>query len=340
MKLTLNKIAEIVDGDLEGDGSAIVHDVAEIQNAGKGEITFLGNPKYEHFVNDTEAEAIIVDQDYDGQYKNLIKVKNVNLAFSKMLDHFRPSPPKPEPKIEKSAFVSEKAILGVDIYIGHNVVVEDGAVIENGAVIKSNSYIGVDSRVGANALINPRVTIYHNCTIGEDVIIHSGTVIGSDGYGYTRTDGGIEKIPQKGGVVIEDNVEVGANCTIDRGTISDTRIGRGTKLDNLIQLGHNVKVGKYCFIVAQTGIAGSTTIEDGVTIAGQVGIAGHIRIGKGARIAAKSGITKDVPPDTTMFWYPAREQRQARKDIINIRRISKLKDRVKELEKIIETKKG
>lgn len=340
MKLTLEKIAEIIDGELEGDESAVVYDVSEIQHAGPGEITFLGNLKYEHYLDDTEAEAIIVSKNFHGDYKNLIRVENVNLAFSKMLDHFRPSLPEPEPQIHESAIVSEDAILGVDIYIGPNVVIGDNAIIENGAFIKANSFVGRGSRIGANSVIHSRVTIYHHCTIGENVIIHSGTVIGSDGYGYTRTDQGIEKIPQKGGVTIEDQVEIGANCTIDRGTISDTRIGKGTKLDNLIQLGHNVEIGQYCFIVAQTGIAGSTKVEDGVTIAGQVGIAGHLTVGKGAKIAAKSGITKDIPPNTTMFWYPAREQRQARKDIINIRRIPKLKKRIKQLEQKIETMKG
>lgn len=340
MQLKLSKIAEITGGKLKGDGSAVIHDVSEIQNADEGDITFLGNPKYEHYVQETNAEAIIVDPDFSGDYKNLIRVENVSLAFSKMLDHYRPSPPQPEPQIHSQATVSENAILGVNIYIGPNVVVEDEAVVENGAVVKANSYIGYKARVGANSLIHPRVTLYNNCAVGENVIIHSGTVIGSDGYGFTRTQEGIEKIPQKGGVVIEDNVEIGANCTIDRGTISNTRVGKGTKLDNLIQLGHNVEVGEYCFIVAQTGIAGSTKVDDGVTIAGQVGIAGHIKIGKNAQIAAKSGITKDVPPNTTMFWYPAREHSKARKDIVNIRRISKLKERIKKLEQEIETMKG
>ena len=338
--MTLKKISEIIDGSLEGDPSAVVRDVAEIQNANSGEITFLGNPKYERYVDQTEAEAIIVDQNYSGSYKNLIRVNNVNLAFSKMLEHFRPSNKKPEPKIFESAFISEDAILGVNIYIGPNVVIHQDAIIENGAVIMANSYIGAGSRIGSESIINAGVNIYSNCTIGENVIIHSGTVIGSDGYGYTRTEKGIDKIPQKGGVTIENNVEIGANCTIDRGTISNTKIGEGTKLDNLIQLGHNVEIGRNCFIVAQTGIAGSTKVEDGVTIAGQVGINGHIKIGKGAKIAAKSGITKDVQPGTTMFWYPAREQSQARKDIVNIRRIAKLKDRIKKLEKVIETMKG
>ncbi|HMA61364.1 MAG TPA: UDP-3-O-(3-hydroxymyristoyl)glucosamine N-acyltransferase [bacterium] len=340
MQLKLSKIAEITGGNLDGDGSVIIHDVSEIQNAKKGEITFLGNPKYEHYIQETNAEAIIVGPDFSGDYKNFIRVENVSLAFSKMLDHFRPSPPQPEPQIHPQATVSENAILGVNIYIGPNVVVEDEAVIENGAVVKANSYIGYKARVGASSLINPRVTLYNNCAVGENVIIHSGTVIGSDGYGFTRTEKGIEKIPQKGGVIIEDDVEIGANCTIDRGTISNTRVGKGTKLDNLIQLGHNVEVGQYCFIVAQTGIAGSTKVDDGVTIAGQVGIAGHIKIGKKAKIAAKSGITKDVPPNTTMFWYPAREHREARKDIVNIRRISKLKERIKKLEQEIEIMKG
>jgi len=340
LSLTLEEIAQKVDGKLEGDGSATVKDVAEIQNAEEGEISFLENPKYAKYVETTNAEAIFVKKDFEGDYKNLIRVENPELAFSKVLEYFRPSPPIPEPGISESASIADSAILGVDIYIGPNVVIQDEAVIENKAIIKANSFVGRGSRVGAESFINSNVSVYNDCKLSENVTIHSGTVIGSDGYGYSRTAEGIEKIPQRGGVIVERDVEIGANCTIDRGTIGDTVIGHGSKLDNLIQVGHNVKIGSYCFIVSQTGISGSTSVGDGVTIAGQVGVAGHIDIGDGAQIAAKSGVTKDVEPGTTVFWYPAREQKKARRDIVNIRRISQLKDKVKELEQKIKEMKG
>lgn len=335
MNLSLKDICELVGGELVGDPTTTIRDVAEIQNALPGEITFLGNDKYKKYIESTQAEAIIIQKDLDADFKNLIKVDNPNLAFSVCIAKLRPSIPAKAAGIHKSANVAKNAILGTDIFIGPNVVVEENAIIENGAYIHAGTYIGNGVRVGANSIIYPNVTIYHKCVIGENNIIHSGTVIGSDGFGFVRKDNTIEKIPQTGKVIIGDDVEIGSNCSIDRGTIGNTEIGEGTKLDNMIQVGHNVKIGKLCFIAGQAGIAGSTKIGDFVTIAGQVGIAGHVNIGDGVIIGAKSGITKDIKAGEFWFGYPATPFKDKTREIANIRSIPDMKKRLKAIEKII-----
>lgn len=335
IEFSLGQISKIVDGILEGDESSIITDLAEIQHAKEGQLTFLGNPKYRKYLSITKATAILVPKDFGGSYKNLIRVENPNLAFSLMISRFRPSPPLPAPGIHKTACIAKSAKLGKNTYIGPNVVIEDKAVIENNVSIFANSYIGAETQIKSETVIHPNVTIYHNCQIGTDVLIHSGVVVGSDGFGFVRTEKSIKKIPQAGRVVIGDDVEIGANCSIDRGTLGDTVISKGTKLDSLVQIAHNVKIGEYCFIAAQSGIAGSSTIEDGVTIAGQVGVAGHLKIGAGAIIAAQSGVAKDVPPGTIAFGYPAQEQKKARREIASLRSIPDIKAKLKEIEKII-----
>ncbi len=338
MTVTLKELANIVEGTLEGDSETEIHDVAEIQNALPGTITFLGNEKYHKYIDTTKAEALIVDKKFNGKFKNLIRVDNVNLAFAKCINKFRPPIPKKKPMIHPAAIVSEEAILGNDIYVGPHVIIEAHAVIENRACIKANTYIGNGARIGADTVVHSNVSIYHHCSIGENNIIHSGCVLGSDGYGFVRAGKSIEKIPQTGKVITGNDVELGANCTIDRGTINDTEIGEGSKLDNQIQIGHNVKVGKYCFFAGQTGIAGSTMIGDYVTIAGQVGIAGHISIGSGAVVAAKSGITKSIGEKEFWFGYPAKKYREKTREIANIRLIPDLKNRLKAVERLLKEK--
>lgn len=328
----------MVGGELVGDPKTNIKDVAEIQNALPETITFLGNAKYKKYIESTKAAAIIVQKDFECDFANLVKVDNVNLAFSMCLAKIRPDIPKNPPSIHKTATVAKSAILGNDIYIGPNVIIEEKAVIENNAYIYGNCYIGNSARIGANSILYPNVTIYHKCQVGENNILHSGVVIGSDGYGFVRQGAEIEKIPQTGKVILHNNVEIGSNSSIDRGTIGDTIIGRGTKLDNQIQVGHNVKIGVYCFIAGQTGIAGSTKIGDYVTIAGQVGIGGHLEIGSKVIIAAKSGVSKSVGEGEFWFGYPAARYKVATKQIANIRMIPDLKQRIKEIENFINKK--
>jgi len=333
MKFSLGQIAEIVKGTLEGDPSVVISEMAEIQNAGPGEITFLGNPRYAKYLSVTGAEAILVPRDFTGSYKNLIRVDNPNYAYALILARLRPGPPSPQPGIRPSAVIAESASLGRDVYIGPNVVIDEKVSIGDGVVLHANSYIGYDSHIGSGSVIFPNVTVYHGVRIGKNVRIHAGAVIGSDGFGFVRTEAGISKIPQAGGVLIEDDVEIGANCAIDRGTLGDTVIRKGTKIDNLVQIAHNVKIGQYCFLAGQSGIAGSATLEDFVTVAGQVGIAGHLTIGKGVIIAAQSGVSKDIAAGSTVLGSPAQDMSKASRELAHIRSIPDIKQRLKELEK-------
>jgi len=335
MPFALSQIAEIVSGTLEGNPSQEIEDIAEIQHARPGEISFLGNPKYSRYLESTRASAILVPRDFNGQFSNIIRVENPNYAYAQLIPHFRPGPPIAEPGIHPSAAIDPTANVAASAYIGSHVAIAANSTVEEGARIHANCSVGYGSHVGKDSVIYANVTLYHDVQIGRHVILHSGTVVGSDGFGFVRTEDGISKIPQAGGVVIGDEVEIGANCAIDRGTLGPTEIQQGPKIDNLVQIAHNVKIGKYCFIAGQVGIAGSATIEDQVTIAGQVGIVGHITVGKGAIIAAQSGVSKPVRPRTLMFGYPAQEMRKARRELANIRMIPDLKERLKALEKLV-----
>jgi UDP-3-O-[3-hydroxymyristoyl] glucosamine N-acyltransferase len=332
MTYTLGQIAAIVQGTIEGDAAAVITDIAEIQYAQPGQLSFIANPKYAKYLSTTAAEALLVAKDFEGKFKNLIRVENPNYAFSTLIARFRPPIPFPKPGIDPSAKIAKSAKLGQEIYIGPNVIISDQVTIGDHSILFGNTYIGAESQIGSAVIIYANVSIYHRCYISNNCRIHSGTVIGSDGFGFVRTDTGISKIPQEGGVIVEEDVEIGANCAVDRGTLGNTVIGKGTKLDNLIQVAHNVKIGQYCFFAGQSGIAGSTQIKDGVTVAGQVGIAGHLTVGEGAMIAAQSGISKDVPPHTIMFGYPAQERHKAWRELANIRSIPDLKERLKTLE--------
>jgi len=332
MQLTLGQIARLVGGTVKGDETTIINDVAEIQHAQPGAISFLGNPKYAKYLATTGASAIIVEESYIGSFPNLILVKNPNLAFSVVLAHFRPELPLPAPQIHPTAVVASDAHLGEHVYLGPHAVVESGAHIGDNVTIFPNCYIGREVSIGSGTVIFANVSIYHKCVIGSNVRIHSGVVIGSDGFGYVRVKDGIEKIPQAGRVVIHDDVEIGANSTIDRGTIGDTVIGRGTKLDNLVQIAHNVHVGEYCFFAAQVGIAGSTTIEDGASVGGQVGIAGHLHIGPGIMITAQSGVSKDFPGGMVLMGSPAQDHKKAAQEFAHIRSLPEIKERLKKLE--------
>jgi len=333
MQLTLGQIARLVDGTVKGDEGVLINDVAEIQNAHQGAITFLANPKYAKYLASTLATAVIVAEDCPGSFPNLILVKNPNLAFSIVLAHFRPEQPLPTPGIHPTAVVADDAQMGEKVYLGPYVVIESGVRIADNVTILAHCYIGQSVSIGSGTMIFPNVSIYHKCVIGKKVRIHSGVVIGSDGFGFVRVADGIEKIPQAGRVIIQDEVEIGANSTIDRGTVGDTVIGRGTKLDNLVQIAHNVRIGEYCFFAAESGVAGSTIIEDAVSVGGQVGIAGHLHIGSGVMIAAQSGVSKDVPSGMFILGSPAQDRLKAAQEFAHIHSLPEMKERLKKLER-------
>ncbi|MBF0385613.1 MAG: UDP-3-O-(3-hydroxymyristoyl)glucosamine N-acyltransferase [Candidatus Omnitrophica bacterium] len=347
MRKTLAEIANIVGGKVVGDVKVVVTALSGIKEAKEGDLTLLENPKYLDSALKTAASAIIVAKDTLLPGKNLIQTENPSLAFSKVISLFEdlrsfcPKGISKKTDIDQSAKIDKGASVGAFSVIGKN------ARVGKDTVVFSNCNIGAQVNIGDNCLIYPNVTIREKTFIGDNVIIHSGTVIGSDGYGYTQADSAHHKIPQIGTVEIQDNVEIGANVAIDRARINKTVIGRGTKIDNLVHIAHNVILGESCLIIAQVGISGSVNVGKGAILAGQVGVAGHISIGDGAICAAQAGVTKSVPAKTTVSGYPAQDHEQAKKINAHIQRLPKyvemiksLEERVKELERELKNKNG
>ena len=333
----LGQIAEYIDGELIGDPSIKIRGVAGIEDARPDDLTFLANPKYAVFLETTSASAVIVGRETksEGVKIPLIKHSNPYFAFARVVELFWETKRTYPEAIHPTAVLGKGTRLEKGVHIGPHVILDNGVRLKRNSTILAGSFIGANSTVGENSLVYPNVTIRENVEIGKDVIIHSGTVIGSDGFGYARDRGTHHKIPQIGGVKIEDDVEIGANVTIDRAALGVTRIGRGTKIDNLVQIGHNVDIGENCIIVAQVGIGGSTRVGNDSVLAGQVGLVGHIKIGNRVVIAAQSGVTKDIPDDTTIFGYTAREIHKAKRIEAHLSRLDLYVNRLKELERML-----
>jgi UDP-3-O-[3-hydroxymyristoyl] glucosamine N-acyltransferase len=331
----LGEIAEYLQGELQGDPSIQITGISPIENAKEGDLTFLANPKYAHFLRTTSASAVIVGIDTPtGEITSpLIRHPNPYFAFARAIEYLAEVKRTFPDGIHPTAILGERVRTEKGVHIGPDVVLGDGVWLKRDSTVLAGSFIGANSTIGENCLIYPNVTVRENVEIGKNVIVHSGTVIGSDGFGYVKEKGIHHKIPQIGGVKIEDNVEIGANVTIDRATLGVTRIGRGTKIDNLVQIGHNVDIGENCIIVAQVGISGSTKVGNDSVLAGQVGVAGHVRIGNGVVVAAQSGVTKDIPDDTTVLGCPAREVHQARRIEAHLSRLDLYVEKLKEVEK-------
>jgi UDP-3-O-[3-hydroxymyristoyl] glucosamine N-acyltransferase len=298
MKLAVLEIAKIVSGEFIGDKNIILTGVNSLLNAKKNDISFFGNMKYFNDALKTEAGVILIGYDINISKfanKNIIKVKNPQYAYSIILSIIEDERKKNiNNEIHKLSCIFKNVKLGINLYIGQNVVVEKMSEIGDDTKIFPNVFVGNNVKIGNNCLIYPNVVIRENTFIGDRVIIHSGVVIGSDGFGFINVNSKIHKIPQIGNVIIGNDVEIGANTTIDRATVNSTVIGDSTKIDNLVQIAHNVKIGRNCMIVAQVGIAGSTIIGDNVVIGGQTGIVGHIKIGNNVIISSQSGISRNV----------------------------------------------
>lgn len=336
MHKTLKEIAEFINGEVVGDASTIITGISGIKEAQKGDITFLANPKYFPLIEKTQASAIITSQDIEIQSKPIIRTENPSLAFSKVFSFVLPYQ-KSHPKgIHPTVILGKDVSLGLDVAIGPYTVVEDNAAIGDKTVIYSNCFIGHDTRIGSDSLIYSNVSIRERITIGDRVIIHSGTVIGSDGFGFATIEGLHQKIPQIGVVEIGDDVEIGANVTIDRARFDKTVIGRGTKIDNLVQIAHNVVIGDNSIIVAQVGISGSTVIGKNVTLAGQAGLVGHINIGDNSIVMAQSGVSKSVPPQSVVWGYPAKPANIAKRVNAGVQNLPRLYKTVAQLKKKIE----
>jgi UDP-3-O-[3-hydroxymyristoyl] glucosamine N-acyltransferase len=330
-------IARLVKGELIGDGGLSVSGFSGIKEANKNELTFLSNPKYEPLLALTRAGVILVPRQISCPGKTLIRVDNPSLSFTQVVDYLLKDAPDYKPRgIHPTAVISSGAKVSRTAAIGAHTVIEDGAMIDEGCVIYANCYVGHEARLGKNCLIYPQVVLREKVSLGDRVIIHSGTVIGSDGFGYVTVDGKHMKIPQVGTVLIEDDVEIGANVTIDRARFDKTIIGEGTKIDNLVQIAHNVTIGKHCLIVAQSGIAGSTKIGDHVILAAQAGLVGHIEIGEGAIVAAQSGVSHSIKPGEQVFGSPAHPIKEAMRNNAHFQRLDKYVETIKDLKKRIE----
>lgn len=332
--MTLREIAELVGGWVAQEHYGIeISGVASLDDADAGDISFYGSPKYLKNLRRSKASAVLVTHGFGEEVPPVrIWVDSPAEAFAKILEKFAPPPVEYPPGIHTSAVVSPTANIDESAHIGACAVIEAGARIGAGSVIGAGSFVGRDAEIGSACLLHPRVTIADRSRIGNRVILHSGTVIGSDGFGYEFRDGRQQKIPQTGIVQIDDDVEIGANSTVDRARFGRTWIKKGAKIDNLVQVAHNVTVGEHTILCAQVGISGSTRVGNFVTLAGKVGVNGHIEIGDGAIVTAMAGITKSVPPKEILVGLPARPMRDYKENFALLHNIGKLYERVKKIE--------
>jgi UDP-3-O-[3-hydroxymyristoyl] glucosamine N-acyltransferase len=339
MTFPASQIAFIINGKVEGNADVAISSFGKIEEAQQGQLTFLANPKYEDFLYTTKASVIIINDAFELKQPvtaTLIRVPDAYTAFATLLAKYQEIMEQQLSGIQQPSYIAKTALYGKNIFIGAFAYIGENVTIGNNSKIFPNAYIGDNVTIGDSSIIHPGVKIYHDCKIGNHVTIHAGTVIGSDGFGYApQADGSFKKVPQIGNVVIEDNVEIGANATIDRGTIGSTLIKSGAKLDNLIQIAHNVEIGNSTAIAAQTGVSGSTKIGDGVMIGGQVGIVGHIQIGDGAKINAQSGVSKSIEPGKAVTGSPAYDYTAALRSQAVNRKLPELEKRVKELEELV-----
>jgi len=333
MAYTVREIAEFIGGELVGDGSCRINGVSSVEDAGEGEVTFVENPKYKEKARTTNASCIIASFDVEGVDKPVIKCKNPSLAMTRIVKKMFPYKIDHPAGIHPGAFVGRDVRLGKDVSIGVNAVISDNAAIGDGSIIYPLVFIGSGAVIGKNTLIYPHVTIREGVRVGDNVIIHSSSVIGADGFGFSKEGSKLVKIPQIGIVEIEDDVEIGACVTIDRARFGKTVVGRGTKIDNLVQIAHNVKIGEDCVVVAQVGISGSVKIGKNVILAGQAGITDHVEIGDNVLVSAKGGITKSVPPRTIMSGIPARPHNISKRLVAHIDNLPDIVERLDLVEK-------
>jgi len=333
MKKSLQELAKLVEGEVVGDGSLKIEGIAKVEEAKEGEITFAVSNKFLCEAIKSKASAIIVPLEVKEFPKPIIRVRNPRLALAKILNLFY-SPPRKASGIHPTALLGKNVRVGKGVTIGPYVVIGDEVKLGDEVFLSAGAYLGDKVVIGKRSFLHPGVTILNNITIGERVIIHSGAVIGSDGFGFVKKeDETYYKIPQTGRVVIGNDVEIGANVTIDRATMGATRIGSGSKIDNLVHIAHNVTIGKNAAIVALVGISGSSTIGDGVILAGQSGVTDHVNIGNNAIIAAKSGVTKDIEAGEFVSGFPARSHYKQKRIKAIINHLPQLLERVRRLEK-------
>ncbi|MCS3796733.1 UDP-3-O-(3-hydroxymyristoyl)glucosamine N-acyltransferase [Niastella sp. OAS944] len=340
MQFTAAQIAMIINGTVEGNPEAAVHSFGKIEEAQAGQLSFLANPKYEEYLYRTKATLVIINAAQELKEPveaTLIRVPDAYSAFAALLTKYQEMATQQLTGIQEPSYISKSAKLGQQVFIGAFAYLGENVVLGNNVKIFPNVFIGDNVKISDNTIVHPGVKIYHGCVIGKNVTIHAGTVVGSDGFGFApQADGSFKKVPQIGNVVVEDFVEIGANATIDRATIGSTIIKSGAKLDNLIQVAHNVEVGNNTVIAAQAGVSGSTKIGNNVMIGGQAGIVGHIQIADGSKINAQSGVSKSIKtPNAAVTGSPAFEYTSALRSQAVSRKLPELEKRIKELEQLV-----
>ena len=341
MEFSAEQIAGILNGEIKGNQDVSVIGLSKIEEGQPKTLTFLANPKYEEFIYTTNASIAIVSNTFIPKKDlpstlTLIKVEDPYKCFAQLLKAYEKLSEK-QPKIEKNAFISETATIGKDVYIGANAYIGENVTIGDEAKIYPNTFIGDRTKIGNNTTIHPNASIYHDCIIGKSCVIHAGAVIGADGFGFAPNEKGeFEKIPQIGNVILEDFVEIGANSTIDRATLGSTILRKGVKIDNLVQIAHNVEVGKNSAFAAQAGVAGSSKIGSNVLVGGQVGISGHIKVANQTKVAAQSGLGGNVKKEgTTLMGSPAFDIDEYKKSYIGFRKLPMILKRLSEIEEKI-----
>lgn len=338
MEFSAKQIAEYIQGVIVGDENATVHTFSKIEEGIPGALTFLANPKYTHYIYETKASIVLVNKDFipEGEITaTLIKVDNAYESLAKLMTLYEMSKPK-KTGIDPLASIAANARIGENVYIGPFACIEEGAVIGDNAYIHPHVTVGCNAKVGNGTILYPHVTVYHDCRIGNQCIIHAGAVIGADGFGFAPSAEGYEKIPQIGITIIEDQVEIGANTCVDRATMGATIVHKGTKLDNLIQIAHNVEVGSHTVIASQVGIAGSAKIGEWCMFGGQVGVAGHIQIGDHVNVGAQSGIPGNTKSGSSLMGYPAIEPKQFARSSAVFKKLPEMYSELGRLQKELE----
>lgn len=340
MEFSASQIAAIVNGEIIGSSSVIVTDLAKIEEGQEGTLSFLSNPKYEEFIYTTKSSICIVNKDFIPVKPlplslTLIKVENSYTCFAQLLELYD-NLNKKEAKIEQPSFIDNSAVIGSDLYLGAFAYIGKNVEIGNNVIIYPNVYLGDNVKIGSNTILHPGVSIYFGCKIGENCIIHAGTVVGSDGFGFApNSEGVFQKIPQIGNVIIENNVEIGSNCAIDRATMGSTFIREGVKIDNLCQIAHNVDIGENSALAALVAVAGSAKIGKRVMIGGQAAINGHLSIADDTKIVGQSGVVKTVKEAATLMGTPAIPLNDFKKSSVGFRKLPFILSKLEELEKKI-----
>jgi UDP-3-O-[3-hydroxymyristoyl] glucosamine N-acyltransferase len=338
MQFNAQQIASMLGGTIEGDPNAIVHTFAKIEDAQNGALCFFANPKYEPYLYSTHASIVLLASDFVLKHRVaacLIRVKEPYAAFAKLLQQYEAVLKQGYKKmgIEEPSYISPKATIGANVYIGAFCYIDDDAAIGDNSAVYPNSYIGRGSTIGSNTTLHAGVKVYHECHIGNNCLIHAGAVIGSDGFGFAQSAATYQKVPQLGNVVIEDDVEIGANCCLDRATLGSTTIHRGVKFDNMVQIAHNVTIGANTVIAGLTAVSGSTKIGEHCLIGGQAGFVGHISIADGTMINGRSGVAKTITtPGLAFTGSPAMEYKNAMKSQVVYKNLPKLQQQLSQLE--------